>query len=158
MKTKTCIACGIEKPITEYNKRKSAPDGLQERCRACFSAYNKRRYASDPERFKAGARKYRSENLENVFATRMRMAEKNPNHKNANEAVGLALKLGHIVKQEWCSGCGCSNKERRIEAHHARYDKPLNVVWLCTPCHRRMDAQRRIQEGKTPYGNQRRAV
>ena len=151
MKTKTCAECGITKPITEYNKRRAAADGLQNRCRACFSAYNKRRYAADPERHKANVRKYKTENLENVFETRMKMAERNPSHKNARMAVGLALKLGHLTKKTWCSGCGCSEDEHRIEAHHARYDKPLDVIWLCTPCHRRMDAQRRKAEGRPEW-------
>lgn len=160
VETKICAECGVERPITEFNKRRSAKDGLQDRCRYCFSEYNKRRYAADPERHKANVRAYREENLVNVFQTRMRMVEKNPNHKNANEAVNLALKLGYITKQEWCSGCGCTNDERRIEAHHARYDRPLDVIWLCTPCHRRMDAQRRLHEGgeEWPQADRKEAV
>ena len=149
---KTCSTCGRELPLSEFNKNRNNKDGLQDKCRACFSEYNKKRYASDPERHKANARKYREENLENVFATRMKMVEKNPNHKNANEAVVLALKLGHISNPGVCYGCGATSDERRIEAHHHDYSKPLDVVWLCTPCHRRMDAQRRVREGLPPYG------
>lgn len=150
--TKKCTKCGRELPVTEFNKNRNSKDGLQYICRSCFSEYNKARYASDPERHKANVRKYRSENLENLFETRMKMAEKNPNHKNANVAVDLALKLGYITNPGVCCGCGAVSGERRIEAHHYDYSKPLSVAWLCTPCHRRMDAQRREREGLKPYG------
>lgn len=150
--TKTCSACGLKKPLSEFNKKRNNKDGLQERCKSCFSAYNKARYAADPERHKANTRKYRKHNLDNVFQTRMKMCEKNPNHKNAHEAVLLALKLGYISRPSYCSGCGCSDSEHRIEAHHYDYSKPLDVIWVCTPCHSQLDAKRRIYEGKKPYG------
>lgn len=152
MSTKTCSGCGLELPLSEFNKKRRNKDGLQDRCRKCFSEYNKARYASDPERFKRDARRYREDNVEGVYATRLRMCEKNPTHKNANEAVSLALQLGVIANPGVCYGCGCDSSEHRIEAHHHDYSKPLEIVWLCTPCHRRMDAQRREREGLKPYG------
>lgn len=146
VKTKKCSGCGLELPLTEFNKKRRSKDGLQEKCRKCFSEYNKKRYASDPERFKADVREYREKNIENVFETRMRMCKKNPSHKNANMAVGIALKVGIISNPGVCYGCGCTSDEHRIEAHHHDYARPLDIVWLCTPCHYRMDAQRREHE------------
>ena len=149
--TKVCSTCGLEKPLGEFNKKRSNKDGLQSQCRSCFSDYNKARYAKDPERHKSNVRKYMAENIENVFQTRMKMCEKNPNHKNANMVRDLAIQVGVIERPDYCSGCGCSSSEHRIEAHHHDYSKPLDVIWLCTPCHSRMDAQRRVREGKKPY-------
>lgn len=152
MDTKKCSACGLELPLSEFNKNRRNRDGLQSVCRKCFSDYNRRRYASDPDRHKSNAKRYREENPENVFDTRMRMCAKNPTKKNANEAVSLALRIGIMERPMFCAGCGCSDSEHRIEAHHHDYAKPLEVAWLCTPCHRLMDARRRMREGKPPYG------
>lgn len=149
---KVCTECGLEKPISEFNKRRSNKDGYQDRCRSCFSKYNKARYHADPSRFIADVRKYRESNKENVFETRMRMCEKNPNRKNANMALDYAVKLGYIEKPDHCLGCGCPTEESRVTAHHHDYAKPLEVLWLCSKCHRPLDANRRIREGKEPYG------
>ena len=44
--TKKCAECGRELPTSEFNKNKNTKDGLQDRCRECFSKYNKARYAA----------------------------------------------------------------------------------------------------------------
>lgn len=151
MPTKKCSKCGLELPLSEFNKNKNAKDGLQEKCRKCFSEYNKARYAANKEKFKADVKAYREANPRKVFETRLKICEKNPTQKNAYKVVEAALKCGELVNPGVCYGCGCVEREHRIEAHHHDYSKPLDVVWLCTPCHRRMDAQRRIREGKKPY-------
>lgn len=156
--TKVCSECGQEKPLSEFNKRRSNKDGHQDRCRACFSRYNKARYHADPQRFIDGVRKYREENLENVFATRMDMCERNPNHKNANMAVDLAIKLGYISRPDYCMGCGLPSSESRVTAHHHDYSKPLEVVWVCSKCHRQLDANRREREGLSRFGQHRAVV
>jgi len=147
--TKVCSSCGLKKPLSEFNKNRNNKDGLQDKCRSCFSKYNKARYWANPERFKKDVCEYRETNLENIFATRMEMCEKNPTEKNAREAISLAVKLGHMEKPDHCYGCG--NTERRLTAHHADYSKPLEVVWVCGRCHRHLDANRREEEGLPRY-------
>lgn len=149
---KKCVGCGQELPLTEFNKNKNSKDGLQDKCRSCFSRYNKARYAANREKFKADTKRYREENPKAVFQTRLKTCAKNPTRVNASRAVEAALNAGELANPGVCYGCGCTSEEHRIEAHHHDYSKPLEVVWLCTPCHRRMDAQRRVHEGKTPYG------
>ena len=150
--TKVCTVCGRDLPLDEFNKNSRNPDGLGDRCRECCSIYNRERYAKNRERFKSDAKAYSENNPEKVLETRLRTCSKNPTSKNAYRVVEAALKCGRLVNPEVCYGCGCGSSEHRIEAHHHDYAKPLDVVWLCTPCHRRMDAQRRIREGKKPYG------
>jgi len=49
-----------------------------------------------------------------------------------------AIRTGKIEKPRTCSKCGSPS---RIEGHHERYDKPLEVLWLCRTCHRALHAK-----------------
>ena len=53
-------------------------------------------------------------------------------HYKASEKVKDAIKAGKLVRPETCSIC---NEKGRIEGHHADYDKPLEVIWVCKKCH-----------------------
>lgn len=146
MDEKKCSECGRMLPVSEFSKRKGNRDGLQARCRGCFSAYNKKRYASNREKFKADVKRYKEGNPQTVLATRLKTCAEKPTHRNAYRVVEAALKAGELVNPQVCFGCGCKPPEHRIEAHHHDYARPLDIVWLCAPCHRRMDARRREHE------------
>jgi hypothetical protein len=49
-------------------------------------------------------------------------------------AVAKALRDGTIERPGRCSRC---NKRCSPDGHHEDYSKPLDLVWLCKPCHRR---------------------
>lgn len=49
----------------------------------------------------------------------------------ARELVRRAIKAGRLVRQP-CERCGVPH----AQAHHEDYSKPLDVRWLCLPCHR----------------------
>lgn len=144
--TKKCAGCARELPLSMFSKNRRTSDGLQERCKDCFSAYNRRRYAEKRDEIRGKVRKYKEENPRAVFATRLKTCEKNPSKLRARKVVEAALACGELVRPDVCWGCGCSSDEHRIEAHHHDYSRPMDVIWLCTPCHRRMDMQRRIEE------------
>lgn len=149
----TCYKCNETKPDSDFNWYDKKRGKRQTMCRKCFSEYNKKRYASDPDRFKADARKYKRENPASVLETRIRICAKNPTSRNAARVVEAALNSGALTRQTFCSGCGASSDDVKIEAHHSDYTKPLSVVWLCPSCHSVLDIERRRREGK-PYYSQ----
>lgn len=51
----------------------------------------------------------------------------------AQMRVYYAVKRGELVKPGHCSRCP---ETHRIEGHHDDYSRPLDVMWLCTACHR----------------------
>ena len=57
---------------------------------------------------------------------------KNKDKVLARASVGKAIKNGQIIKPKNCSKCA---KCVKLHAHHEDYSKPLEVIWLCVPCH-----------------------
>ncbi len=47
--------------------------------------------------------------------------------------VNYLIKRGKLTRSTTCQKCG---QAAFTEAHHPDYDKPLDVEWLCHPCHR----------------------
>lgn len=141
-----CSDCGRDLPESEFNWRKKGVC-RQWRCRSCFSAYNHKRYAANKETIKKSVAAYRSANPENVFKTRLSTCQENPTKYNAHKVTEAAIAAGVLKRPDKCCICGISGSVRRIEAHHDDYMKPLDVVWVCTPCHRILDGERRKREG-----------
>lgn len=44
IKTKKCVRCGKEKPLSEFHAYRISPDGLKSRCKKCKRNYDKERY------------------------------------------------------------------------------------------------------------------
>jgi hypothetical protein len=75
----------------------------------------------------------RPEQSEQRRREKARLYEKNNHAKRlAQQAVKRALKKGVLVKPDCCEQCGGSGM---LHAHHNDYEKQLDVVWLCVPCH-----------------------
>jgi len=43
-----------------------------------------------------------------------------------------AIEHGRIIRP---SECSCCHHKGRIHGHHIDYDKPYEVIWLCSICH-----------------------
>jgi hypothetical protein len=50
-----------------------------------------------------------------------------------------AVRDGHLLKPGFCQGCGNDSK---LHGHHEDYSRPLDVIWLCSACHRSLHSQR----------------
>lgn len=56
----------------------------------------------------------------------------NPYRYQATNAVNNAVRDGRLVKPDTCESC---NNKCNPHGHHCDYNKPLDVMWLCTNCH-----------------------
>jgi len=66
--------------------------------------------------------------------------------QKARKVVCYAVKNGSLTKPTTCSEC---QNEGKVEAHHADYEKPLEVVWLCRKCHMaKHKTKRRIENAE----------
>jgi len=130
---KQCFKCKTVKPLNEFYKHSKMKDGYVNKCKECnkndvaanrnkniekVRAYDRER-AKNPERIKSAmeiSKSWRSEDKRRTVC---------------HNAVSRAIRNGSLFRQP-CVRCG----EQKSLAHHEDYDKPLEVVWLCQPCHK----------------------
>ena len=43
-----------------------------------------------------------------------------------------AITKGDVKREFNCHDC---ESDKNIQAHHNDYNKPMNVIWLCSKCH-----------------------
>ena len=66
-------------------------------------------------------------------------------HKIAKDAEDSGL----LIRPDSCEKCGDS--ERKLCKHHPDYSKPLEVEWVCYPCHRKLHlANKKLRNPKGP--------
>ena len=53
--------------------------------------------------------------------------------QRTRELTYQAINRGELVEKDECERCGI--KRYRLLIHHDDYSDPLNVRWLCAPCH-----------------------
>lgn len=61
-----------------------------------------------------------------------RWEEKNPEKRRAQDLAVYAVRKGLLIRQP-CFICGSTHN---IHGHHENYDKPLEIIWLCSFHHR----------------------
>ena len=129
---KKCSCCNEEKPRDAFQARKASKDGLTSSCKACLKARDAKRYPKERERRAELSKRYaRSEKGK---ASHKASVEKwrtlNANRRAAHTILNNALRKGTVCRHA-CFVCGGN-----AEAHHPDYDRPLDVVWLCSRHHK----------------------
>ncbi|MBE3036991.1 MAG: hypothetical protein IMZ70_07940 [Candidatus Atribacteria bacterium] len=81
----------------------------------------------------------------------MKWRKNNPEKYIAHRIVQEAIRLGVLIKQP----CICGEKDSL--GHHPDYSKPLEVVWLCDPCHKIIHQYEREKNNVTDSGTKKRA-
>lgn len=81
METKVCDKCKTELPISEFNRKRSRPDGLQAQCRPCDKAYLRAWRVANLERKRQMDRDYAASNRERARAKTRQWAAENKERK-----------------------------------------------------------------------------
>lgn len=141
---KQCFKCKETKNLSEFYRHSRMADGHLNKCKTCSKKdsiehrvqnlekvreYDRER-GKRPERIKAG-----------VEITKLWRAEDQRRQK-AHNAVFTAVRSGRLTRQP-CLRCG----EEKTVAHHEDYSRPLDVMWLCQPCHVKRHKEIRALEG-----------
>jgi hypothetical protein len=98
-----------------------------------ISRYNKDYRARHPDYFKNYLKKWKTNHPGYSTQIGKKWKKNNPEKNKAYVKVWYALKTGKIKKDKCFF---CNNK--KVEAHHKDYKKPLEVIWLCDGCHKQV--------------------
>lgn len=133
IRSKECFKCKTVKPLEDFYKHFQMLDGHVNKCKECnkndvtanrnknlekIRAYDRAR-GKEPERIKT-----------NTEINRAWRAE-DKRRQLGHAAVARAIRNGSLSRLP-CVRCG----EAKSLAHHEDYDKPLEIMWLCQPCHK----------------------
>lgn len=146
-----CSRCKLWLPAESYFSRPASPNGLTTQCRSCHSGGSIRTRNPDLARDtnRAYMRRARAGNIEK-FREREREASrkrKATNKARARQLLNAAVRRGEVAKLDSCERCGATGK---LHGHHWSYELPLDVKWLCPPCHGL--AHRKTDAGREPAG------
>jgi hypothetical protein len=133
IRSKTCFKCNAVKPLTDFYKHPEMADGYLNKCKEC----NKKDALNHRNKNIEKIRKYDRERGKNAERMKANTAinklwrEEDKRRSVAHSAVSRAIKKGTLIRMV-CERCN----EPKTVAHHEDYDKPLEVNWLCQPCHK----------------------
>ena len=142
-----CRYCKTDKPTDEFYQSAIRKNGTGD-CKECIRSmvranraknadYYKqfdRDRANLPHRVQARKEYAQTEQGKEVALNNNRAwRSRNPASYQAHSMVNNAVRDGKLFKPSQCEGC---NDETALHGHHCDYNKPLDVMWLCDPCHK----------------------
>ena len=119
-------------------RRKNMSEEKKAARREYVRLYNRKWREENKERSRETVRKCSTKNKEKYKQLYQDNKENHPEKFKARDSVGNAVRSKKITKPSKCSAC---ESTENIEGHHADYDKPLEVIWLCSRCHKRLHAE-----------------
>ena len=147
MKEKVCFKCNVLKPLSDFYKHKQMGDGHLNKCKSCtkkdvhnyrednlekIREYDRNR-PNHEERLKRNKEYAKTEKGKEVSAKGLKnYRRKHVDRHRAKALFWYALRDGKVIRPDRCQHC---NVECVPQGHHNDYSKPLDVVWVCVPCH-----------------------
>lgn len=143
-----CKYCKIDKPASEFYLSTIRRDGKSGDCKECIRAHVKANRAKNAEYYRefdrqrsnlphrVQARKDYAQSdrgKDRLLAGAKAWRKRNPASYQAHTIVNNAIRDGKMHKPPSCSEC---SSDCNPHGHHCDYNKPLDVMWLCEPCHK----------------------
>ena len=133
MNEKKCFKCNLMFPLHFFYKHVEMKDGHLNKCKICTRADENKRRRDNIEKWREHDRlRYKNDLARRAYVSEAckKHRAKYPIKYKARQAVGHALRNGTLIKKP-CYLCG----NEKSQAHHDDYSKPLEVVWVCSLCH-----------------------
>jgi hypothetical protein len=131
--SKKCFKCNETKPLTDFYSAPRMADGRQGKCKTCCKADVADNRLKNIDRIRAYDRDRgkNKDRMKSASEISKRWRHEDGRRVAAHSAVARAIRSGALVRQP-CERCGAV----KAYAHHEDYDKKLEVMWLCQPCHK----------------------
>lgn len=133
MTSKTCFKCQQDKPLDEFYAHPAMADGRLGKCKSCTKTDVSRNRLENLDRIRAYDRE-RAKNPERARNAReisARWRAEDRRRASAHSKVAAAIRAGKLQRMP-CERC----LRKDSVGHHESYDRPLDVTWLCQPCHK----------------------
>ena len=137
-----CVRCCTERDLSDYY----SSDRTCKKCRCTlvrknraqrldyYREYERRRNAL-PHRVEARKKYAQTDAGKKAhLRSRKKWLGVNGEKRAAHIILNNGVRGGRIEKPECCGECGSSGT--RIHGHHDDYARPLEVRWVCPPCHK----------------------
>lgn len=109
-------------------------DGHLNKCKECTKRDVKKHRKENEHVREYDRKRGNRQSAEYLRAYRMRY----PKKWHAHCVINNGVRDGRITKLDNCEQCGSNY---HVEGHHDDYDKPYEVRWLCSRCHKRWHAE-----------------
>ena len=130
---KECFKCKTVKPLSDFYKHSKMADGYVNKCKECNKNDVTEHRNKNLEKIREydRARGKESKRLKATAEITRAWRAEDSRRAVAHSSVARAVRNGTLARQPCCR-CG----DAKTVAHHEDYDKPLEIVWLCQPCHK----------------------
>lgn len=131
--SKRCPACGRQLPLSDFYVRKSGRPYTK--CKSCISREVRLRHMASPDV---------------AFEKSMQSCKRHPDRRHALAVVNAAMSAGRIQPPEKCQCCGRTSDQAILKPHHTDDGRPLDFIWICSECRRRvMPVLRSAKDGES---------
>jgi len=145
------------KPLDAFRAHKRYTLGRRSHCRSCelaaerairhanpqrFREKDRAWYAAHREKERAEGRAYIATNLDEVLSKSRARHVANPEKAYAKRCVRDEIHAGRMLpaSEQLCFACGTGrwqDADVAMEYHHPDYAQPLQVIAVCSSCHKR---------------------
>lgn len=132
MNPKQCRGCLQTKTLDEFYRHPQMADGHLNYCKECKKLYERQRQALGANREYNRKRNLAPGRKAAILRRQRQERSTHPEKSLARQRLERAVRAGRVHKPTTCQRCGMTGT---IMGHHADYNKPLDVIWLCRPCH-----------------------
>lgn len=132
---KRCSTCGEVKPLDDFHRNRSKPDGRQAACKPCNIERNKRWYREHPEARATRMDGYATARRVKAATWLYRYLLEHP-CVDCGESDPVVLEFDHLRDKVRAISTMLGSSRQRIEAEIAKCEV------VCANCHRRRSARR----------------